>query len=91
MSELEYCCECDEATGNAGAGEDSLHIETSDNLSGPYCSSCHESEVERILLNLTDKEALIQEMNNLDLLLPGDGFEVYVKLSDVEKIIRGVK
>jgi len=39
----------------------------------------------------SDKEALIQEMNNLDLLLPGDGFEVYVKLSDVEKIIRGVK
>jgi hypothetical protein len=33
---LEYCCECDQATGNAGIMDDSLfagHL-------GPYCEDC---------------------------------------------------
>ena len=34
---LEYCCECGEPTGNAGAGEDSLFTEGGD---GPYCWGC---------------------------------------------------
>ena len=33
---LEHCCECDEPTGRAGRGEDSLYHD--DN--GPFCSDC---------------------------------------------------
>lgn len=32
----ELCCECDEPTGKAGAGEDSLFTEDG----GPYCEDC---------------------------------------------------
>ena len=32
----EYCCKCDCATGNAGAGDDSLYTETD----GPFCEDC---------------------------------------------------
>ena len=35
--ELEYCCECDEPTGKAGKGEDSLYTEDGE---GPFCSEC---------------------------------------------------
>lgn len=34
---LEYCCECGEATGNAGKGEDSLYTEDDE---GPFCWEC---------------------------------------------------
>lgn len=34
---LEYCCECDAATGRAGAAEDSLFIDDD----GPYCWECY--------------------------------------------------
>jgi len=34
---LEYCCECGEATGRAGRGEDSLFT---DDGEGPYCAEC---------------------------------------------------
>ena len=34
---LEYCCECDQPTGRAGKGEDSLFT---DNDEGPYCYEC---------------------------------------------------
>jgi len=34
---LEYCSECDEATGNAGIGEDSLHCDGK-----VYCDVCWE-------------------------------------------------
>jgi len=33
---LEYCCQCAEATGRAGAVEDSLYTETG----GPFCEGC---------------------------------------------------
>lgn len=33
---LEYCCECDQPTGNAGRGEDSNYIDDD----GPYCDEC---------------------------------------------------
>lgn len=33
---LEYCCECGEATGHAGAGDGSLYTEDS----GPFCDEC---------------------------------------------------
>jgi len=36
---LEYCIKCDEPTGHAGAGEDSLYGPTGD---GPYCVSCYD-------------------------------------------------
>ncbi len=34
---LEYCCECNQPTGRAGKGDDSLFGEDGD---GPYCSQC---------------------------------------------------
>jgi len=34
---LEYCCECDKPTGNAGAGEDSNYTEDGE---GPFCWEC---------------------------------------------------
>ena len=37
---LEYCIECDEATGNAGISEDSLYDAA---LKGPYCKACFDS------------------------------------------------
>lgn len=33
---LEYCCECDQPTGNAGKGEDSNYTDDE----GPYCWDC---------------------------------------------------
>ena len=37
---LEYCCECGEATGNAGRDDGSLY---GDDGSGPFCASCFEA------------------------------------------------
>lgn len=34
---LEYCCECDNPTGNAGRGEDSNYTEDGE---GPFCWDC---------------------------------------------------
>ena len=39
MTELEYCSVCDEPTGRAGRGEDSLYVDDD----GPYCSECYEA------------------------------------------------
>ena len=36
---IEYCCECDEPTGKAGKGEDSLYT---DDDNGPFCSECYD-------------------------------------------------
>lgn len=33
----ELCCECDEPTGRAGIGEDSLYT---DDGEGPFCETC---------------------------------------------------
>jgi len=38
--ELEYCCECDQETGNAGRDEDSVYIEYDDEEIGPLCDEC---------------------------------------------------
>ena len=35
---FEYCCNCDEPTGGAGKGEDSLYVDDG----GPYCPSCYD-------------------------------------------------
>ena len=37
MSDLEYCDVCEEPTGRAGAGEDSLFLPNGD---GPFCEEC---------------------------------------------------
>lgn len=34
---LEVCCKCDEPTGRAGKGEDSLYASNGD---GPFCPMC---------------------------------------------------
>ena len=56
MPELELCCECDQPTGRAGRGEDSLYAEDV----GPYCVDCwyelpHKlaAEIERLRMFLT--------------------------------------
>ncbi len=36
---IEYCCECDEPTGRAGKGEDSLYT---DDDNGPFCYECYD-------------------------------------------------
>ena len=35
---FEYCCNCDEPTGGAGKGKDSLYVDDG----GPYCPSCYD-------------------------------------------------
>lgn len=37
---VETCCKCDEPTGRAGKGDDSLYR---DDRSGPYCEGCFEA------------------------------------------------
>jgi hypothetical protein len=43
MSELEYCCECDQPTGRAGRGEDSIYIAYPDKEVGPLCEECRKA------------------------------------------------
>lgn len=40
MSELEYCCDCNQPTGRAGRGEDSIYVVYSDKEVGPLCEEC---------------------------------------------------
>jgi len=40
---LEYCCECNQPTGNAGKGEDSNYT---DDDEGPYCYECFTADNE---------------------------------------------
>lgn len=62
---LEYCCECDEETGNAGRGEDSLFIEVGDAEVGPLCSSCYGNQaadtIETLQSKLTALEAELDD------------------------------
>ena len=40
----EYCDRCDDETGNAGQGEDSIYIELdSGEMVGPLCDTCYET------------------------------------------------
>lgn len=41
---LEYCCECDQPTGNAGKGEDSNYT---DDDEGPYCWDCFTTDLQQ--------------------------------------------
>ena len=43
---LEYCCECGQPTGRAGAGDDSLFSE--EDGSGPYCEECWAAMLETV-------------------------------------------
>ena len=38
MSDLERCCKCDEPTGRAGKGDDSIYL---DGGEGPFCLACY--------------------------------------------------
>ena len=47
--ELELCCNCQKATGKAGAGDDSLYCRGCGE--GPFCEYCydvHEEERKRV-------------------------------------------
>ena len=38
METLERCCRCDDPTGHAGRGDDSLYT---DDGKGPFCNDCY--------------------------------------------------
>ena len=44
----ERCCECDEETGKAGKGEDSIYIELPCTEIGPLCERCYDAIEEHI-------------------------------------------
>lgn len=37
---FERCCECDETTGRAGRGDDSIYVEVDGKEIGPLCLDC---------------------------------------------------
>ena len=41
---LEFCCKCDEPTGNAGIDDDSLYCEYC--CEGPFCDKCFEQHMD---------------------------------------------
>ncbi len=59
---LEHCSLCGEPTGHAGAGEDSIFIETNEQIIGPLCHSCLDGIRQWILndcgydINRTEKD-----------------------------------
>ena len=50
----EYCCNCSEPTGKAGAGDDSLYTDND----GPFCEDCFpdKKRPQRPWVGLTDEE-----------------------------------
>ena len=50
----EYCCNCSEPTGKAGAGDDSLYTDND----GPFCEDCFpdKERPQRTWVGLTDEE-----------------------------------
>ncbi len=53
---LERCYLCDEPTGRAGAGEDSIFIDTPHGRIGPLCEKCRDGILtgERLLMGLVE-------------------------------------
>jgi len=47
---LERCCECDDPTGRAGRGDDSLYTDEGD---GPYCYDCWQGIISNARLDRT--------------------------------------
>lgn len=59
--ELEYCLVCDEQTGKAGKGDDSLyHFEI-----GPFCEHCYDLYCAENDTALARKDALLREAKGL--------------------------
>jgi len=50
----EYCCNCSEPTGKAGAGDDSLYTDHD----GPFCEDCFPDKEKPQRKPLTDEEIL---------------------------------
>ena len=50
----EYCCNCSEPTGKAGAGDDSLYTDND----GPFCEDCFPDKERPQRKPLTDEEIL---------------------------------
>lgn len=69
-SPLEHCCNCDEPTGRAGEGEDSLYTDIY-NL-GPYCEDCWNDA----LLWREQADSLENENQRLKMLLAGAAREL---------------
>ena len=42
---IERCCDCDDPTGRAGRADDSLYVETEDDVIGPLCAECYRQRV----------------------------------------------
>lgn len=58
MMSLEFCRECDEATGNAGRNEDSIYF----GQSGPYCSDCYDKLIEELPGQLNEMETALESV-----------------------------
>ena len=50
----EYCCNCSEPTGKAGAGDDSLYTDND----GPFCEDCFPDKERPQRKPLTDEQIL---------------------------------
>jgi len=64
---LETCTICDDETGRAGAGDDSLYLEDG---TGPYCERCFEirclrAEVERLTRERDEARAAAEAYRDL--------------------------
>ena len=51
----EYCCNCSEPTGKAGAGDDSLYTDND----GPFCEDCFPDKERPQRKPLTDDDMLM--------------------------------
>ena len=63
----EYCCNCSEPTGKAGAGDDSLYTDHD----GPFCEDCFpdKERPQRTWVGLTDEEILAVNMSTVTKLI----------------------
>ena len=58
---LEHCCECDQPTGRAGQGEDSLFAGDF----GPYCEDCWDTVPDELAALVAAKDAEIRALKAL--------------------------
>lgn len=70
MQKLEYCCQCNQVTGRAGRGEDSLYAADGTPAElGPLCPTCyetltHESELETLKAQLMDATGTLKDIGD---------------------------
>jgi len=77
MSDIEYCCICDEPTERAGKSDDSMYLDTGQ---GPFCINCYQEAVygryEDMQTEITSLRQQVAELNQ-DLSRCKDALEPY--------------